>query len=137
MVNKRYTWKFDTRVGHEALIIKLLVRKPPGIMSADSTSIVCEQCASRPFRAFMNMVERKKRNKRQLKCKNLDGGRGRTLSPALGIESSEAGCVPWVRLESVVRRISQTVRSAGQDLIDNEGAFPFGFELVLFLVRQA
>ena len=106
MVNKRYMRKLDTCAGHEALIIELLEKKPPGIMSADSTSIVCEQCASRPFKAFMNRVERKKRNKRQLKCKNLDGGRGRTLSPALGIESSEAGCVPWVRLESVIRRSS-------------------------------
>ena len=79
----------------------------------------------------------KKRNKRQPKCKSLDGGRGRTLSPALGIESSESGCVPWVWLESVVRRVSQTVCSAGQDLIDNEGTLPFGLELVLFLVRQA
>ena len=106
VVNKRYTWKCDTCAGHKALVIKLIVKKPPGIMSVDSTSIVCKQCASRPFRAFMNRVERKKRNKRQLKCKNLDGGRGRTLSPALGIESSEAACVPWVRHESVVRRIS-------------------------------
>ena len=43
MVNKRYTWKFDTCAGHEALIIKLLVKKPLGIMSADSISSVCEQ----------------------------------------------------------------------------------------------
>ena len=106
MVNKRYMWKFDTCAGHEARISKLLVKKPPGIMSADSTSSVCEQCASRPFRAFINRVERKKRNKRQLKCKNLDGGRGRTLSLALGIKSSEAVCVPWVRLKSVIRCIS-------------------------------
>jgi len=71
MVNKRYTWKFDTCAGHEALIIKLLVKKPPGIMSADSTSSVCEQCASRPLKAFMKKVERKEKNKRQLKCKKI------------------------------------------------------------------
>ena len=59
------------------------------------------------------------------------------MSPALGVESSEAGCVPWVRLESVVRCVSQTVCSAGQDLVDDEGTFPFGLEFVLFLVRQA
>ena len=99
-------WRLDTCAGHEALIIKLLVKKPPGIVSADSTSITCELCANKPFKAVMNRGERKKRNKRQLKCKNLNGGRGRTLSPALGIESSEAGCVPWVRLELVIRRIS-------------------------------
>ena len=67
MVNKRYMWELDTCAGHEALIIKLLVKKPPGIMSADSTSIASERCASRPFKAWMNRVEKKKINKRQLK----------------------------------------------------------------------
>ena len=67
MVNKRYMWKFDTCAGHEALISKLVVKKPPGIMSADSTSIARELCASRPFKALMNRVEKKKINKRQLK----------------------------------------------------------------------
>ena len=43
MVNKRYMWKFDTCAGHEALISKLLLEKPPGIMSAGSTSGVCEE----------------------------------------------------------------------------------------------
>ena len=45
-------WKLDTCAGHEALIIELLERKPPGIMSADGTSSMCEQCASRPLRAL-------------------------------------------------------------------------------------
>ena len=72
-----------------------------------------------------------------MKYKKVDGGVRRTLSLALGVESSETGCVPWVRLESVVRCISQTVCSAGQDLVDDEGTFPFGLEFVLFLVRQA
>ena len=80
-------------------------------------------------------MREKRETKRQLKYKNLDGGRGRTLSPALGIESSEAGCVPWVRLESVIRCASQTVCSAGQDLVNDEGTFPFGLEFVLFLVE--
>ena len=61
MVNKRYMWKLDTCAGHEALIIKLLVKKPPGIMSADGTSSVCEQCASRPLRAFLVKVLREER----------------------------------------------------------------------------
>ena len=55
----------------------------------------------------------------------------------LGVESSEMGCVPWVRLESVIRCISQMVRSTSQDLINYEGTFPFGLEFVLFLVRQS
>ena len=50
MVNKRYMWRLDTCVGHEALIIKLLVKKPPGIMSTDSASIVCEQGANEPLK---------------------------------------------------------------------------------------
>ena len=66
----------------------------------------------------------------------MDGGVRRTLSPALGVESSETGCIPWVRLESVVQCVSQTVCSASQDLVDDEGTFPFGIEFVLFLVRQ-
>ena len=49
MVNKRYMWKCDKCVGHEALIIKLLVKKPPGIMSARSTSSVCEQSINQPI----------------------------------------------------------------------------------------
>ena len=48
MVNKRYMRKCDTCVGHEARINKLLLKKPPGIMSADSASIVCEQGANEP-----------------------------------------------------------------------------------------
>ena len=63
MVNKRYTWKCDTCAVHEALIIKLLVKKPPGIVSAASASIVCEQCASRPFKAFMKRVREKREQK--------------------------------------------------------------------------
>ena len=67
----------------------------------------------------------------------MDTGRRRTQSPVLGIESSETGCVPWVWLESVIRCISQTTRSTGQDLVDDKGTFPFGLEFVLFLDRQA
>ena len=44
-------WKLDTCAGHEALIIKLLLKKPPGIMSADSASIVCEQGANETLKA--------------------------------------------------------------------------------------
>ena len=65
----------------------------------------------------------------------MDRGRRRTLSPALGVESSETGCVPWVWLESVIRCVSQTVRAAGQDLVDDEGTLPLGLEFVLFLIR--
>ena len=52
MVNKRYMWKFDTCAGHEALIIKLLVKRRPGIVSADGTSSVCEQSANQPIKGI-------------------------------------------------------------------------------------
>ena len=51
MVNKRYMRKCDTCVGHEARINKLLLKKPPGIMSASGASIVCEQNANEPSKA--------------------------------------------------------------------------------------
>ena len=51
MVNKRYMRKCDTCVGHEARTNKLLLEKPPGIMSVDSVSIVCEQGANEPLKA--------------------------------------------------------------------------------------
>ena len=44
--------KCDTCVGHEARINKLLLKKPPGIMSARSTSSVCEQCANQPIKGI-------------------------------------------------------------------------------------
>ena len=52
MVNKRYMRKCDTCVGHEARINKLLLKKPPGLMSADNASSVCEQCANEPSTAL-------------------------------------------------------------------------------------
>ena len=45
-------WRLDTCVGHEALIIKLLVKKPPGIMSARSTSSVYEQSTNQPIKGI-------------------------------------------------------------------------------------
>ena len=50
MVNKRYMRKCDTCVGHEARMNKLLLKKPPDIMSADSASIVCERGAKEPLK---------------------------------------------------------------------------------------
>ena len=61
--------------------------------------------------------------------------RRRTLSSVLGVESSESGRVPWVRLESIIRCIAQTVRSSGEDFINDEGTLPLGLELVLTLLR--
>ena len=61
MVNKRYMRKCDTCVGHEACINKLLLKKPPGIMSADSASSVCEQCAGEPPKACEKKGKEKKR----------------------------------------------------------------------------
>ena len=55
-----------THVGHEALIVELLEKKPPGIMSADSTSSVCEQCVGQPTKALRKEGRKEeKKNKRQ------------------------------------------------------------------------
>ena len=62
MVNKRYMWKFDTCVGHKALISKLLLKKPPGIMSADSAPVACKQGTNGPLKA----VREKKRRRRKM-----------------------------------------------------------------------
>ena len=43
--------KCDTCVGHEARINKILLKKPPAIMSVDGASIVCEQGANEPLKA--------------------------------------------------------------------------------------
>ena len=69
--------------------------------------------------------------------RKMDKWRGLTWSPVLVVESSEPGHVPWVRLESTSRCILQSVCSTGQNLVNNEGTFPFGPELVLFLIQQA
>ena len=68
MVNKRYMRKLDACVGHKAHINKLMSKKPPGILSADNASSVCEQCANEPPTASEKRRE-KERNKRQLKYK--------------------------------------------------------------------
>ena len=60
MVNKRYMRKYDTCVGHEARINELLLKKHPGIMSARSTSSVCEQCANQPINGIEKKVGRRR-----------------------------------------------------------------------------
>ena len=55
MVNKRYMRKLDTCVGHEARINKLLLKKPPGLMSASGASL------DEPLRAI-----KEKRGRREM-----------------------------------------------------------------------
>ena len=43
MVHKRFMRKCHTCFGHGARVYKLLIKKPPGIMSTGSASIMCEQ----------------------------------------------------------------------------------------------
>ena len=50
MVIKRYMRKCDACVGYETHINKLILKKPPGIMSARSTLSVCEQSAKQPIK---------------------------------------------------------------------------------------
>ena len=65
MVNKRYMRKCDACLGHEAHINKLLLKKPPGIMSAGGESSMCELRASKPLRAWERKGREKERNTRQ------------------------------------------------------------------------
>ena len=53
MAKKKYIWKCDTCVGHGAHINKLLLKKPPGIMSVDSASSVCERCVNKLSKAVI------------------------------------------------------------------------------------
>ena len=47
MVSKRYMQKYDTCIGYGARIKKLLLKKPPGIMSAGGASSMCEQSSDK------------------------------------------------------------------------------------------
>ena len=44
----------------------------------------------------------------------------------LGVESSESGRVPWVRLEAIIGCITQLVRSSGKNFGNNEGVGVLG-----------
>ena len=74
--------KFDTSGGREARINKLLLKKPPGITSASSTSIMCEQCADQPSKAFTERGRKKEGNQRQRK--NMKGGRRKETNSESG-----------------------------------------------------
>ena len=74
--------KFDACVGREARINKLLLKKPPGIMSASRMSSVCAQCADQPSKAFTERGKKKEGNKRQRK--NMKGGRRKETNPESG-----------------------------------------------------
>src|SRR4051812_34362344 len=124
MVKKRCMRKSDACVGRKTHMNKLLLKKPPGLRSAGSTS------HDEPLRAIKG-----KSGRRQIKTEKyiykMDRGRRQTQSPALGVESLETCGLPWVRLDSVIRGISQAVCSTSQDLVNYEGTFPFGLEFVL------
>ena len=65
MAKKRYMRKNNTCAGHEAQINnKLLCKKPPGIMSAVSVSIVCKQGTSWPLKALRKNKRKKERKYR-------------------------------------------------------------------------
>ena len=71
MVYKRFMRKCNACFGHEARLYKLLIKKPPGMMSAGGAPSMCEQCASKPLRAWEKKKGREKeRNARQLNVKN-------------------------------------------------------------------
>ena len=55
MVKKRHIWKKNACGGHEAHINKLLLKKPPGLMSASGASL------DKPLRAI-----KEKRGRREM-----------------------------------------------------------------------
>ena len=63
MVNKRYMRKRDTCVGNEARIYKLLIKKPPGMMSAGGASSMCEQCTNKLSKAVIGKEEEGEKQK--------------------------------------------------------------------------
>ena len=81
MVNKRNMRKCDAHLGHEARINKLLLKKPPGIMSASSTSSVCEQCTDQPSKAFTKKGGRRRGTK---DSENIKGGRRKETNSESG-----------------------------------------------------
>src|SRR4051812_4765618 len=98
MVKKRCMRKSDTCVGRKTHINKLLLKKPPGLRSAGSAS------HDESLRAIKG-----KSGRRQIKTEKyiqMYRGRRQTQSPALVVESPETCGVSWVRLESVIKRIS-------------------------------
>ena len=52
--------KFDTYGGLEAGVNKLLLKKPPGLMSADSASVVCKQGTDEPLKAIREREGRRR-----------------------------------------------------------------------------
>ena len=92
-------------LGVKPVKISFCLKKPPGLMSADRVSLY------EPLKAIREREEKERNVRQTVYIYKMDRGRRRTQSPALGIESSETGGVPRVRLESVIRRISQAVRS--------------------------
>ena len=113
MVNKRYMQKYDTCIGHEARMNKLLLKKPPGIMSDRSTSSVCEQCENQPIKGIEKKVGRRRGTRDSKKYKKVDGGVRRTLSPAFrrrifgdglrSMGSARVGC-QILYVDSMLRR---------------------------------
>ena len=75
--------KYDRCVGHEARINKLLLKKPPGITSASSTSSECEQSADQPSRGLYWKREEKGGKTKTAKRK-MKGGRRKETNPESG-----------------------------------------------------
>ena len=55
----------------------------------------------------------------------------------LCVKSSEPGGIPWVQLKAIILCIAKEIGSCSKEFIYYEAALPFGFELILFLLREA
>ena len=68
------------------VLYKLLIKKPPGMMSAGGVSGMCEQCTCKPLRAWEKKKGREKeRNAKQLNVKNkIKGGQRKETNTESG-----------------------------------------------------
>ena len=61
----------------------------------------------------------------------------RAKEAELCVKASELGGIPCVRLKAIILGIAKAIGSSSKDFIYYEGALPFRFELILFLLREA
>ena len=113
-----------------------MCKKPPGTMSAVNTSIVCKQGTSWPLKAL-----RTNKRKEEKKTDNVYAKNGQRKETH--IESSTRRRIFGAWLCSMgSAQVDYSMHPADgmlhqSELDNNEGTFPFGLELGLFLLRQA
>ena len=93
-----------------------------------------------PDNAVYPIIQYKERKVKRVKRKRKREKPSFKLRPKeaeLCIKSLELGGIPWVRLKAIILCIVKVLSSSSKDFINYEGALPFGFELILFLLQEA